>query len=387
MLNQSVVDFYLRCPECYSEETLKYNIDKMVCNNCGFKPEVRFGIPVLIANKETGSHSYEFLNLPSGERKVKSPYKKRSLNLFQRVFCREAVHFFNTLYFIFKLGLKKMLLRKHCRVVDRALYYGWKNYFNLILKAGEMVQFNRMNKYIMEPSLEIGCADSRTTNMIFEDSIKSITFGCEYFMDNFLNGKEGLSDEMFKVIKYYVGGSFRALPFRTGIFNSIIMVHIIDHIVDIGQGLKEISRILKPGGYLVMTGFSKYTFENLPGVRLRKIFSKKWSNRYKEERLAKNNPRGSPLKSDFEYDATGQNIFSIEEWRGIAKAYGFEVKDYGFFGKYFSYFKDIEYRGYHNSILFNRFIYAAISEIIERERRRPLSEEASTNIILVLKKV
>jgi ubiquinone/menaquinone biosynthesis C-methylase UbiE len=358
----------------------------MICNNCGFEPKVRFGIPALISNEELGIHSHNFLNLPVNERRNKTPHKKRNLNFLQRLFCQETIHFFNVLLFSCKFGLKKMLKQRYDKRVEKALYYGWKNYFNLILKAGEILQFNKMKKYIMEPSLEIGCGGSQTTNMIFRDSLESITFGCEYFMNNFLNVQGRLSEEMYKVIKDYVGGSIKSLPFRTGIFKSVIMVHILDHIVQIDQCFKEINRVLKEEGCLIMTAYSKNTFEHLPGAKSRKIFSAEWSKRYKERRITMDNPRGSLLRSDFEYDATGQNMFSIEEWKEIAKTHGFEVVDYAFFGNYFSYFMDIEYRGYCNSLLFNQFIYAAISEIIEREKVNPLSEKESTNIILVFKK-
>lgn len=386
MLDQSIVNAYLRCPECRSEESLKYNRDRMICKNCGFEPKVRFGIPALINKEEIGIYNYNFFNIPADKRKNKSPYKKWTLNFFQRNFLREIVHFFTAIFFLYKFGLKKITLQRYCKEVEKALYYGWKNYYNLIKKSGEGFHFNQMKKYIIEPSLEFGCATSRSTNMAFRDSVGSITFGCEYFLDNFMNDKGELNDEMYKVIKHYVGGSIMSLPFRTDVFASVIMGHVIDHIVNIDGCLKEINRILRPKGHLIMTANSKNIFEHLPGVKLRKIFSQKWSERYKERRIVKDNPRGNPMKSDFEYDAVGQNLFSIEEWMDTAKTYGFEVIDYAFFGKYFSYFWDIEIKGYGNSILFNQFIYAAISEIIEREKRNPLSEEESTLIILVLKK-
>ncbi|MDO8603561.1 MAG: class I SAM-dependent methyltransferase [Candidatus Omnitrophota bacterium] len=386
MLNQLIVDSYLRCPVCHFEESFKYGSNKMVCNSCGFEPKIRFGIPALIKDEEMGIYSDRFLNQPANKRKIKNPHKELSLNFFQRLFFAEVIHFINFIFFSYKLGLKNMLHQKYCNEVEKALCYGWRNYYNLILKAGEIAQFKKMGKYIMEPSLEIGCADSRTTNMIFKNNIESITFGCEYFMDSFLNAQSELSEEMHKLIKHYIGGSIKSLPFRSNIFTSVIMVHIIDHIIHIDECLKEISRILRPGGHLVMTGFSKNTFKNLPGVRIRKIFSTKWSERYQKWRIIKDNPRGNPMKSYFEYDAIGQNIFSIQEWENIVKTHGFKIVDYAFFGKYFSYFKDIEYKGYYNSILLNRFIYGIISEIIEQEKKSPVSEEESTNIILVLKK-
>ena len=41
------------------------------------------------------------------------------------------------------------------------------------------------------------------------------------------------SKQLYKVIKYHVGGSLSPVPFQTGVFSSVLMVHIIDHIVGI----------------------------------------------------------------------------------------------------------------------------------------------------------
>ena len=79
-------------------------------------------------------------------------------------------------------------------------------------------------------------------------------------MDAFINELDGLGDGMYKVIKNYVGGSINRLPFRLGVFNSVVTVHIIDHIVHIENWFEEISRVLDPGGHLLMTGTSKYAF-------------------------------------------------------------------------------------------------------------------------------
>lgn len=386
MINQMLADTYLRCPACHCETSLKCADDKVACGSCGFEAPSRFGIPALITKEELGTQSNDFLGLPIGENNIVSPHKKWKVNFFQRHLCQEAIHFFNSLFFAFKFGLKQLMRKDCCEEVDRAIRYGWRNYYNIILKANEVFHFKRMKNYIVEPSLEIGCGGCKTTNMIFEGSIDSITFGCEYFMNTFLNDKGKLNDQMYKVIKNYVGGSIKSLPFKTSAFNSVVMVHIIDHIVHTNEFFKEINRILKPGGYLIMSGYSAYTFEHLPGVVLRKKFSKAWAHRYMQRRIQKDNPRGAPLASNFEYDSIGQNMHSLAQWQNIAKNYGFELTSHAFFGRYFSYFMDIEYRGYYNSHIFNNLLYRVISKIIVDEKTNPPSEEDSTNIILVLKK-
>ena len=62
------------------------------------------------------------------------------------------------------------------------------------------------------------------------------------------------------------------MPFQSGVLGSVVMVHIVDHIVNVDQLFKEMNRILKPGGYLLMTSYSKKVFDHLPGVKLRSFF-------------------------------------------------------------------------------------------------------------------
>jgi len=47
---------------------------------------------------------------------------------------------------------------------------------------------------------------------------------------------------------------------------------------------------------------------------------------------------------------------------------------------------DIGKRGYYNSLLFNNYIHSILSEMIEYEKKNPLSEEDATNVMLVFKK-
>ena len=71
-----------------------------------------------------------------------------------------------------------------------------------------MLQFRKMRKYIQQESLEIGGGDCDITNLIFEDIVDSITFSCEYYMDNYLNKDGYISQERYKhlhkVVKHHV---------------------------------------------------------------------------------------------------------------------------------------------------------------------------------------
>ena len=392
-LTQQLCDCYLCCPQCRGIKSLRLsNQNTIECVNCNKKYQMKHGIPALMDEKDFHLSTKKFLGI-SGANKERFPYKLARTKIYKLVLS-EILYGLCALYFLYKYGFKRLLKREWSHEVCRALYYGWRNYFNLILKGGEIVHFNKIIRYMLEPSLEIGCGSNYTTNMIFRDKLKSVTFGCEYFMDTYLHNENNqdsqskLSPEMFKLIRHYIGGSIKSLPFISGVFNSVYMVHIIDHIAETDQLFEELKRILRPGGYLIMSGYSKYVFEHLPGVKLRRFISKTWAERYKIKRITRENPHrgGIPLGLKNDYYSTGMNILSIDEWKKLAGLHEFELIEYNFFGHNLSFFMDFEYRGYFPSFFFNEIIYSAISEMLEDEKNNQLIEENSTNVVLVFKK-
>ena len=48
-------------------------------------------------------------------------------------------------------------------------------------------------------------------------------------------------------------GSVLALPFRDGELDNVTAMEILEHITEVREALKEIKRVLRPGGVLVMT--------------------------------------------------------------------------------------------------------------------------------------
>ncbi len=386
---------YLRCPVCHVESALKIDSksQKIICENCLQSYAVAHDIPALMPPDEIHPLSYRFLGWDNNTRII-NPYSNTKNTILSFALYGIASEF---LYLFIgvciwvrkpKVGVRKFFEwtrgTNFSTEVKNALFYGWKNYFNLILKSGEITAFNRMNSYIREPSLEIGCGSCETTNMLFRDSNK-VTFGCEYFMDTYLASQE----DLYKVIRHYVGGSIKSLPFSSNVFQSVYMVHIIDHITLLDDWFKEIHRIIKPDGFLVMDTYSKNVFDSMPGVWWRSKISQNWAEKYKLWRISKENPNrgGIPLKSDNTYYATGQNLLSLEEWGVVAERYGFELVDYYYFtDSLFSIFLDIEYRGFYPSITGSIPIYLAIDEKINQEKKGMLTEKEAGNIILVFQK-
>ncbi|PWR72850.1 class I SAM-dependent methyltransferase [Methanospirillum lacunae] len=391
-LSQEICDTYLRCPVCHIEQKLQYDghLNRITCNNCNTIFPISHDIPALMHHDEIHPLSHQFLGLEQKAGNQKNPFKYRRISVFHVILSEFLYFIISVLFWIKKPRTfihnwyRWITGTPYSNDVQRALYYGWNNYFNLLLKGGEISAFSKMGSFISEPSLEIGCGSCETTNMIFRDK-KNVTFGCEYFMNNFHN----TSGEMYRVIHHYVGGSISSLPFSSNAFQSVYMVHIIDHISLLDIWFKELYRILKPGGFLVMDTYSKYVFDLLPGVRYRSFISKKWALNYKTWRETTENPYrgGIPLKSDNEYYATGRNLFTIEEWKETGEKYGFHLIEHHFFtGKLFALFMDLEYRGYYPSITSTLPIYMAIDETIKSEKTSTLSEEDAGNVILVFQK-
>ena len=58
------------------------------------------------------------------------------------------------------------------------------------------------------------------------------------------------------------------LPFNSNSFDSIIMIEVLEHVDDDKKSIREISRVLKPGGDLVITAPNKYFPFETHGFRI-----------------------------------------------------------------------------------------------------------------------
>lgn len=51
----------------------------------------------------------------------------------------------------------------------------------------------------------------------------------------------------------HVAGVFEDLPFRDGSFDRVFLMNVLDHVRSPSEGLREIARVLRPGGVLVLS--------------------------------------------------------------------------------------------------------------------------------------
>lgn len=113
-------------------------------------------------------------------------------------------------------------------------------------------RFREVRKLI-EPTrgriLDVGCADGVFTNVIREAAQAEEAIGMDALEESVdwanrhWRGRKGLS---FRV------GDAHALPFRDGHFDAAFAMEVLEHVVDPLQALREIRRVLRPGGYAVL---------------------------------------------------------------------------------------------------------------------------------------
>jgi len=53
------------------------------------------------------------------------------------------------------------------------------------------------------------------------------------------------------------------LPFRDGVFDSVVSVEVLMHLSDPPRALKEMSRVLRPGGRVILTFLKKYSYDHI----------------------------------------------------------------------------------------------------------------------------
>ncbi|MEK7633731.1 MAG: class I SAM-dependent methyltransferase [Patescibacteria group bacterium] len=169
--------------------------------------------------------------------------------------------------------------------------------FLAIIRSQEALLFQKYNKLVKEKILDFGCGDGFFAEQVFHKS--KINVGLDLFSNDRI--KEAVSNKIYKTVKIYDGVT---IPYSNNYFNTVVSNCVLEHIPDINQSLKEIYRVLKPGGYFLTSVMTDQWENNLFGS---KIFGNKYIEHMRKTQVH-------------------HNLFSKEKWRIYFEKTGFKIQ-------------------------------------------------------------
>src|SRR3990170_1748899 len=93
--------------------------------------------------------------------------------------------------------------------------------------------------------LDLGCADGYVTAHLHRRA--STIVGFDLDLQDVRAAKARVRDAHFLV------GSAEALPFASASFDAVLMLDVLEHVNDDGKSIDEIVRVLRAGGYLILS--------------------------------------------------------------------------------------------------------------------------------------
>ncbi|KKP36230.1 MAG: Methyltransferase type 11 [Candidatus Roizmanbacteria bacterium GW2011_GWA2_32_13] len=207
--------------------------------------------------------------------------------------------------------------------------------FMAIIRSQEAVLFQKYNKLIKGKILDFGCGDGFFAEHVFGKD--KINVGLDLFSNDRI--KEAISKKIYKTVKLYDGVT---IPYSDNYFNIVVSNCVLEHIPNIKSSLKEIQRVLKPGGFFITSVMADQWEDNLFGS---KIF-------------------GSIYLKYMRKTQVHHNLFSVEKWESYFKKAGFKIRSVdGYLNKKNSFYLDlfhylsigslISYKLFNKWILFN----------------------------------
>lgn len=119
-------------------------------------------------------------------------------------------------------------------------------------RAQEASLFNRIRRQLAPPVLDVGCGDGSFSSLIFNH----IAFGVD---------KDAAALETARGYDLYgtlLEGTDERIPLEAGAAGSAICNSVFEHVVDLDSLLRDVARVLRPGGLLAFTvpvkGFDRH---------------------------------------------------------------------------------------------------------------------------------
>lgn len=164
-------------------------------------------------------------------------------------------------------------------------YLESRPFFYVFIRPQEAMLFDKYKMLVKTPSLDFGCGDGFFVKNVFGK--KKVTFGLDLE-----NSRISEAVGIYKNLKIYEG---KKIPYPDGYFRSVISNCVLEHLPDLNLSLKEIFRVLKPGGYFITT-----------------VMTEKWEDYIFAKNLMKNMQQHL-------------NLFSFKKWRRTFQKTGFKI--------------------------------------------------------------
>ena len=110
--------------------------------------------------------------------------------------------------------------------------------------------YNKINKYCGKTILDAGAGEGTFTHNIMKKlgkKRKTQTIAYEISGQAIRLGKK-----RYPGLKF-VQGDITSMPFKTGSFDTVIAIEVVEHLLNINKVFSEFGRVLTNGGYLILT--------------------------------------------------------------------------------------------------------------------------------------
>ena len=169
--------------------------------------------------------------------------------------------------------------------------------FMAIIRSQEAMLFQKYNKLIKAKVLDFGCGEGFFAELVFGKG--KINVGLD--LSNNKRTNEAIEGNIYKKISLYDGNK---IPYPNNYFHTVISNCVLEHIPNINFSLKEIYRVLKPGGCFLTSVMTNRWENNLFGS---KIFGKTYLNYMRKTQ-------------------DHHNLFSKEKWQIYFEKTGFKIR-------------------------------------------------------------